>query len=435
MPYYAVPEIKVIDGTDAQKNTFLAMLMECKCECLTISGDGKIIVEPCIGCQYMGLIKTYLNKDWCLGTCPDPKHKCKLVAEETCQCPDAILGSCNIVAEAVDGQVLISWVTDGESNSEGFYILRSNSQIGPYTRINETLIPSKGSFSRRANYSFIDHSDLGSDNTYYYKVVEVDITGEQKMFGPVATAFAISGDTVSQQEKEETKKEKDKEIANLKELLDSEVTKKQELLYTVVAYSDGSMDVIENDSSMEDKNLTPNASDSQTFALNQTEIKQPLSDSSKKDIDIITNIHSEDRDDNNGSIPQVISFRIVDSEGTEVAVTQLLPREDSIQTEKTQQAKWDGNNITITWYADKPVKNFIVLRSNNGVNFTKITKIPIPYVVGKQGQTYLYSFRDAKVEEDKLYHYRIDVLQTDRTILYGNPIVAQPRLMNRAAIQ
>jgi len=107
-----------------------------------------------------------------------------------CKCLLAIVLA-HFEATRLDGGVKIDWGTASEIDTLGFNLLRSESEEGPYSQINESLIPGEGGESSGAEYTYID-TDVEDCNckTYWYKLEEVDIHGVSTLYGPV---FATHG--------------------------------------------------------------------------------------------------------------------------------------------------------------------------------------------------------------------------------------------------
>ena len=87
----------------------------------------------------------------------------------------------------------IAWTTESEIDNAGFNLYRSESENGDYTKINNSLIPAKGSSTQGASYEFTD-KDVQNRKTYYYKLEDIDLNGTSTMHGPVsATPRRIFG--------------------------------------------------------------------------------------------------------------------------------------------------------------------------------------------------------------------------------------------------
>jgi len=70
-------------------------------------------------------------------------------------------------------KILITWETGSEIDNLGFNILRSESESGPYTKINKKLIKSKGSSTKGASYKLKD-KNIEAGKTYWYKLEDID---------------------------------------------------------------------------------------------------------------------------------------------------------------------------------------------------------------------------------------------------------------------
>lgn len=77
--------------------------------------------------------------------------------------------------------VKITWVTTREIDNAGFNVLRSVSEKGTYTQINEAIIRS----SKNGEYQFFDRAvEVGQ--TYFYKLEDMDIRGQKTQHGPIS---------------------------------------------------------------------------------------------------------------------------------------------------------------------------------------------------------------------------------------------------------
>ena len=87
-------------------------------------------------------------------------------------------------ADAGNGSVTLAWKTASEIENAGFNLYRSESKQGNYIKINEQLIPAKGSAVQGADYIFID-KNVKNGRTYYYKLEDIDTAGKRTVHGPV----------------------------------------------------------------------------------------------------------------------------------------------------------------------------------------------------------------------------------------------------------
>ena len=86
---------------------------------------------------------------------------------------------------AVPGNsVTLNWVTETETDTSGFNILRADKKKGVYEQINEALIPAEGSATQGASYEFVDN-DVRNGKKYFYKLEDIDMNQTSTLHGPV----------------------------------------------------------------------------------------------------------------------------------------------------------------------------------------------------------------------------------------------------------
>ena len=82
-------------------------------------------------------------------------------------------------AIGADGAINIFWSTSEEVDNLGWNVYRSEEKDGEYVKINEDIMP-----AYQYDYEFVD-CDVQQGKMYYYKVEDVDLSGELTMHGPV----------------------------------------------------------------------------------------------------------------------------------------------------------------------------------------------------------------------------------------------------------
>jgi len=80
------------------------------------------------------------------------------------------------------GTVTLAWETGTEVDNAGFNLYRATAETGPYTKINDALIPAQGDAVSGASYSFLDTPGYG---VFYYQLEDVDYYGVSTLHGPV----------------------------------------------------------------------------------------------------------------------------------------------------------------------------------------------------------------------------------------------------------
>jgi hypothetical protein len=103
-----------------------------------------------------------------------------------CWAPTAVFLSAFAAKVAEDGSALIFWETTSEVDNLGFNLYHSNSKEGPWTKLNDALIPSQvppGS-DTGATYEW-SHRDIDPKAENYYLLEDVDSHGAVTQHGPV----------------------------------------------------------------------------------------------------------------------------------------------------------------------------------------------------------------------------------------------------------
>jgi len=142
----------------------------CQCEKIPVCGDGVLDSgEECdVGFACLAI------RPFCWG----------------CQCVLAVdLASFN--ATGLDGSVKIDWSTGNEVDNLGFYVQRSDTEGGPYTRINSSIILAQGGVSWGADYTYTD-TNVENGRTYWYKLEDVDRYQGSTLHGPVSATPGAS---------------------------------------------------------------------------------------------------------------------------------------------------------------------------------------------------------------------------------------------------
>jgi hypothetical protein len=95
-------------------------------------------------------------------------------------------------AKAANGQVCLEWETASERNNAGFNLYRAPHKNGPFKKINDQLIPAEGGATWGSFYRIIDDRVSGGQ-TYYYKLEDVDFTGDTTRHGPLEVRVRPGG--------------------------------------------------------------------------------------------------------------------------------------------------------------------------------------------------------------------------------------------------
>lgn len=106
--------------------------------------------------------------------------------------------------EARPGQpIIIRWSTETEVNTAGYNVYRSEGEDGPWTRLNESLIPGASDPLRGGDYVYTD-TNVIAGQVYWYELEEVETTGRslrlrrtQATAGAMPRPFAAGGSCAS----------------------------------------------------------------------------------------------------------------------------------------------------------------------------------------------------------------------------------------------
>ncbi len=80
--------------------------------------------------------------------------------------------------------VVVEWSTASELDTAGFNVFRSETEAGPYTRVNRDIIPSAGDSLTGSDYRFEDRN-VRAGVTYYYELEDVNASGLGTRHGPI----------------------------------------------------------------------------------------------------------------------------------------------------------------------------------------------------------------------------------------------------------
>jgi hypothetical protein len=73
--------------------------------------------------------------------------------------------------------IIVRWSTESEVNTAGFNVYRSDSEDGPWTKINPHLIPGSPDPLRGGSYVFTDTKVIAGQS-YWYELEEVELGGQ-----------------------------------------------------------------------------------------------------------------------------------------------------------------------------------------------------------------------------------------------------------------
>lgn len=81
----------------------------------------------------------------------------------------------------------IRWATASEVDNFGFDVYRSESEDGPFERLNAEVIEGAGTTDEPSHYEFVDDT-IDPRKAYYYYVESISMSGERELFTPIRRA-------------------------------------------------------------------------------------------------------------------------------------------------------------------------------------------------------------------------------------------------------
>jgi parallel beta-helix repeat protein len=95
-----------------------------------------------------------------------------------------------------DGKVSLKWVTQSEIDNQGFVLERSQDKTGNYQLIasyeNDSALRGAGNSSSQQIYTYIDKGILINGQTYWYKLIDVDVNGVRTAHPAISAVPHIS---------------------------------------------------------------------------------------------------------------------------------------------------------------------------------------------------------------------------------------------------
>lgn len=186
------------DGSDCTEDTCDEDADTCENPCLATGWEDPCCDDPaCSGDPICG--KEPVCGDGIIDPgeiCGEPglEDGCPVSAPICLDCVDCGIPVELLYFQTIPGSdsVTLVWATAAEIDTAGFNILRSESQDGPFEKINDLLIPGQGGPTQGAVYSYVDDG-LQSGTTYWYQLQDVDITGESYIHEVTVMATLAQG--------------------------------------------------------------------------------------------------------------------------------------------------------------------------------------------------------------------------------------------------
>jgi len=318
--------------------------------------------------------------------------------------------------------VLLTWGTASEVDSIGFNILRGTSPDGPFTRINDWVIRSKGTSTRGMTYTH-DDVDVKNGTTYFYRLENVDINGR-------IAAHMIASATPAAPSLAEEKLQPSETLSSAASGPET-APPGEEILTGYPAPEAPAGGIIYREipaviggeplpaiseppgGSGEGENMVTETMDTdgalETMPTigagspeKRPEIPEPAALKEKR------------------GAPKGFTLKIADDAGNEMEVS--LPEEtESVQDPFEVMASADGK-IALKWSAKGNLKGFNVLRveveqgKEKDREYVKVNLLPMPFFASQGGdQGLVYHFKDAGAGQGKVYSYKVETIFPDGT--------------------
>ncbi len=94
--------------------------------------------------------------------------------------------------EFSDASVVVEWTTASELDMAGFNLYRSTLPGGPFTQVNDRLIPPSSDPLTGGTYSYSDEP-VEAGKVYFYQLEAVETSGMVERFGPIEVQASSGG--------------------------------------------------------------------------------------------------------------------------------------------------------------------------------------------------------------------------------------------------
>jgi hypothetical protein len=86
----------------------------------------------------------------------------------------------------------VEWVTASETGTVGFYLLRLDAKTRRYRKLNNKLLPGLLNAPQGGVYRYVDEG-VEPDGTYTYRLMEVEVKGKKRTYGPFTVTVGGEG--------------------------------------------------------------------------------------------------------------------------------------------------------------------------------------------------------------------------------------------------
>ena len=103
----------------------------------------------------------------------------------------------SFTVQAGDGEVILRWVTESETDNLGFHVYRALEAEGKYARLTAEALEGAGTSTGRRAYAFSDIR-LTNGVTYWYKIEDVAFDGARTLHGPISVMVMPQAEEAAQ---------------------------------------------------------------------------------------------------------------------------------------------------------------------------------------------------------------------------------------------
>ena len=319
-------------------------------------------------------------------------------------------------ATDMDGKILLTWSTASEVDSMGFNILRGLSPNGPFERINEWVVRSKGTPTRGMTYTYED-TDIKKGITYYYRLENIDFAGR-------ITAHMIASVTMLPPEAPDIKQQPS-EIVSPSETIRTDGLMYEARPQDTLGTGPGEISIIQIETpartGVESNEIIPESTGTVTEDKKEYKMEGIIED--------VAEVHQVVEKTPDAApkveVPEYFTLKIEDEMGNKMQVR--LPEETETVKDPFDFSLGEDGKITLKWSAKGNLKGFNILRrSGKSKVFNKINILPIPFFASKgDDKGLIYSFKDAGIvtdKKDKLHTYKIETILSDGTKKESKPV-------------
>jgi hypothetical protein len=95
----------------------------------------------------------------------------------------------------LDGNILLEWWTDSETNNRAFYVQRSINATANFSRLPNSYTLTESESGEGGYYYFYEDNTVLPAQTYFYRIEAIDAQGNSSLYGPISAIVSESTPT------------------------------------------------------------------------------------------------------------------------------------------------------------------------------------------------------------------------------------------------